>query len=71
MSTSNWVFSVYFILVLVDVDVALTILPFIVVGLRFYARRVARVATDADDWCIVVALVRNRGPQFYKVAYQY
>ena len=63
MSTSNWVFSEYSKPVLVGVGVALTILPFIVVGLRFYARRVARVAIGVDDWCIVVALVRNRTPQ--------
>lgn len=70
MSTSNWVFTEYPNQVLVGVGVALTVLPFIVVGLRFYARRVSRIATGVDDWCIVVALVRNREPQFYKATYQ-
>ena len=33
------------------------VLPFIVVGLRFYARRFSRVAVGIDDWFILFALV--------------
>jgi hypothetical protein len=60
MSTSDHVFSQYSKPVLVGVGVTFTILPIIVVGLRFHARRFTRAAVGIDDWCIVVALVSTQ-----------
>lgn len=60
MQTSSRLFDQYTKPVLVGNGVAFTILPIIVVSLRFYARRVARVVVGIDDWCIVVALVNIR-----------
>ncbi|KAL8919795.1 MAG: hypothetical protein Q9172_004800 [Xanthocarpia lactea] len=57
MQISRPLFDQYTKPVLVGNGVAFTVLPIIVVSLRFYARRVARVAVGIDDWCIVVALV--------------
>lgn len=55
---SSRVFDQYSKPVLIGNGFAFTILPIIVVSLRFYARRVARVAVGPDDWSIIVALVR-------------
>ncbi|CAO1601782.1 hypothetical protein XANCAGTX0491_005418 [Xanthoria calcicola] len=57
MQISTRTFDQYTKPVLVGNGVTFTILPIIIVGLRFYARRVARLAPGIDDWCIVVALV--------------
>ena len=35
------------------------------VGLRFYARRTARLGYRADDWTLLVALVRHRTSFLY------
>ena len=57
MAISDRVFAQYPKSVLVGNGVAFTILPMIVVVLRFYARHISRVAAGIDDWCIVTALV--------------
>lgn len=62
MQISTRTFDQYTKPVLVGNGVTFIILPIILVGLRFYARRVARVAIGIDDWCIVVALVNIRKP---------
>ena len=60
MPISNHIFAQYSKPVLVGVGVTFTILPIIVVGLRFYARRVSRTAVGIDDWCTVFALVSTQ-----------
>ena len=57
MAVSEGVFAQYSKPVLVGNGVAFTILPILVVVLRFYARHISRVAAGIDDWCIVAALV--------------
>ncbi|KAL9003413.1 MAG: hypothetical protein Q9188_003718 [Gyalolechia gomerana] len=56
MSTSNPASGDYYPnKVVVGNGVVFMVLPIIFVGLRFYARRVARTIIGIDDWCIVVA----------------
>lgn len=57
MESWNHVFSQYKKPVLVGVGITLTILPMIVVGLRFRARQFTRAAVGMDDWSILFALV--------------
>ena len=57
MSESSRVFTQYSKPDIVGAGITFTILPMIVVGLRFYARRVSRAPVGIDDWSIVVALV--------------
>ena len=57
MAVPDSVFSQYGKPVLVGNCITFTILPIIVVGLRFYVRRRSRVPIGIDDWFIVLALV--------------
>lgn len=57
MESWNHVSSQYQKPVLVGVGVTFTILPMVVVGLRFYARHFTRATVGMDDWFILFALV--------------
>ena len=57
MAISDRVFAQYPKSVLVGNGIAFTLLPIVVVLLRFYARRISHVAPGIDDWSIVTALV--------------
>ena len=57
MSESSRVFTQYSKSDIVGAGITFTILPIIVVGLRFYARGLSRAPVGIDDWSIVVALV--------------
>ncbi|KAG8526327.1 uncharacterized protein KY384_000320 [Bacidia gigantensis] len=61
MAVSESVFSQYQKPVLVGVGLVLTILPIIVVALRFWIRRRSPAGFGLDDWCILVALVLCTG----------
>ena len=55
--TSNIVFSEYPKSVLIGVSLFLTILPIVIVALRFYARHRTPAGIGSDDWVILFALV--------------
>ena len=55
--TSNSVFSEYPKPVLIGVTLFLTILPIVIVALRFYARHRTPAGIGSDDWVILFALV--------------
>ena len=57
MSASDRVFTQYSKPNIVGAGITFTILPILVVGLRFYARHVSRAPVGIDDWSIVGALV--------------
>ena len=44
--------------ILIGAGVTLTVLPILIVALRFYVRRTTHTKIGPDDWMILFALVR-------------